>query len=149
MAKFVYSMQNVLNIKERLETQAKTEYAEKVSKLQVEEDTMRRMIAKVRHYEDNARELSKDRLDIGELRRCNDAIRISKEQVVLQGVRVRVAQKDVDVAMEKLTEAIQDRKVHEKLKEKAFEDFKQELNAQESKEVDEIVSFNYNNKDNS
>ena len=28
MAKFLYSMQNVLDIKERLETQAKTEYAE-------------------------------------------------------------------------------------------------------------------------
>ena len=27
MAKFLYSMQNVLDIKERLETQAKTEYA--------------------------------------------------------------------------------------------------------------------------
>ena len=27
MAKFIYSMQNVLNIKERMETQAKTEYA--------------------------------------------------------------------------------------------------------------------------
>ena len=28
MAKFVYGMQNVLNIKERMETQAKTEYAQ-------------------------------------------------------------------------------------------------------------------------
>lgn len=149
MAKFVYSMQNVLNIKERLETQAKTEYAETTIKLQTEEDTMRRLIAKVRRYEEEARNLSKDKLDLAELRRCNDAIRVSKEQVTAQGVRVRIAQKNVDIAMEKLTEAVQDRKVHEKLKEKAFENFKMELNAQESKEVDEIVSFNYNNKDNS
>ena len=33
MAKFLYSMQNVLDIKERLETQAKTEYAEMNNRL--------------------------------------------------------------------------------------------------------------------
>jgi len=49
--------------------------------------------------------------------------------------------------MKKLTEAVQDRKIHEKLKEKAFDEFKLELNAQEVKEIDETVSFNYNNKD--
>ena len=45
------------------------------------------------------------------------------------------------------SEAVQDRKIHEKLKEKAFEQFKLELNAQEMKEIDETVSFNYNNRD--
>lgn len=38
----------------------------------------------------------------------------------------------------------QERKIYEKLREKAFEEFKQELNAQEKKEIDELVSFNYN-----
>ena len=39
---------------------------------------------------------------------------------------------------------MKDRKVHEKLKEKAFDEFKLELNDQEKKEIDEVVSFNYN-----
>ena len=51
------------------------------------------------------------------------------------------------VFMKKLTEAVQDRKIHEKLKEKAFEQFKLDINAQEMKEIDETVSFKYNNKD--
>lgn len=37
MAKFIYRMQNILNIKLRLETQAKTEYAES-SRLAAEEE---------------------------------------------------------------------------------------------------------------
>ena len=41
MAKFIYRMQNVLNIKERLETQAKTEYAQMMSRLSYEEQVMR------------------------------------------------------------------------------------------------------------
>lgn len=35
MAKFIYRMQNILNIKLRLETQAKTEYAENAADLQL------------------------------------------------------------------------------------------------------------------
>ena len=37
--------------------------------------------------------------------------------------------------------------IKEKLKEKAFEEFLHELNAQEMKEIDEVVSFNYNNRE--
>ena len=50
----------------------------------------------------------------------------------------------VEKAREELGEAMKDRKVHEKLKEKAFDEFKLELNDQEKKEIDEVVSFNYN-----
>jgi flagellar FliJ protein len=39
-----------------------------------------------------------------------------------------------------------ERKTHEKLREKAFEQFKEELKQVESKEIDELVSFTYNSK---
>lgn len=39
-----------------------------------------------------------------------------------------------------------ERKTHEKLKERAFEKFKEELKAEESKEIDQLVSFTYNAK---
>ena len=71
MAKFKYRMQNILDVKTKLETQAKNEYA--VANVMIE------------------------------------------------------------------------RKTHEKLKEKAFEDFQKELKATEAKEIDELVSFTYNN----
>ena len=64
-----------------------------------------------------------------------------------QAVRVRLAEKNVETAMMKLTVAVKERKVQEKLKEKAFEEFLHELNAQEMKEIDEVVSFNYNNRE--
>lgn len=140
-------MQNVLNIKERLETQAKTEYAEMNNRLSIEEDTMRRLVARLNSYELQAKQATMDKLDIAEMIRCNNAIRLLKDQMTQQAVRIRIAEKNVDAAMQKLTEAVQDRKIHEKLKEKAFEQFKSELNAQEMKEIDETVSFNYNNRD--
>ena len=146
MAKFLYSMQNVLDIKERLETQAKTEYAEMNNRLFIEEETMKRLGKRLDSYENLARSSASERLDIMEMRRCNEAIDIIKNQMTQQAVRIRIAQRNVDNAMKKLTEAVQDRKIHEKLKEKAFEQFKLDINAQEMKEIDETVSFKYNNK---
>ena len=147
MAKFLYSMQNVLNIKERLETQAKTEFAEMNNRLSIEQDTMRRLVKRMNMYEQLAKDSATQSIDIAEMRRCNEAIKIIKNQITQQAVRIRIAERNVDNATKKLTEAVQDRKIHEKLKEKAFDEFKLELNAQEVKEIDETVSFNYNNKD--
>lgn len=146
MAKFIYKMQNILNIKERLETQAKSEYAQMTARLQTEEDAMRRLIAQLKDYENEARRLALDKLDIREIRKNNDAIRVTKEYINQQAVRVRIAQKNVEIAVGRLNTAMQERKVQEKLKDNAFEEFKKELNAQESKEIDELVSFTYNNK---
>ena len=103
MAKFLYSMQNVLDIKERLETQAKTEYAEMNNRLFIEEETMKRLGKRLDSYENLARSSASERLDIMEMRRCNEAIDIIKNQMTQQAVRIRIAQRNVDNAMKKLT----------------------------------------------
>ena len=144
MAKFVYRMQNVLDIKMRLETQAKTNYAEKNAALQLEEDKMRKLLIRMREYETQAKENSIGVVNISEIRRCSEAAKIIKEYVRQQAIQIRVAQKNLEKARDELSEAMKDRKIHEKLKEKAFDEFKLELNDQDKKEIDELVSFNYN-----
>ena len=42
-----------------------------------------------------------------------------------------------------LGEVMKERKIQEKLREKAYEEFLQELNDQEKKEIDELVSFRF------
>ena len=108
MAKFLYSMQNVLNIKERLETQAKTEFAEMNNRLSIEQDTMRRLVKRMNMYEQLAKDSATQNVDIVEMRRCNEAIKIIKNQITQQAVRIRIAERNVDNAMKKLTEAVQD-----------------------------------------
>lgn len=147
MAKFVYKMQNVLNIKERMETQAKTEYAQMLGALHDEENKMREIMNTLNGYKQRAKELSVGKLDVSMIRRCSDAIRITEDMAKNQAVRVKIAERNVEASMLKLAEAVKERKVQEKLKEKAFEDFLRELNAQEMKEIDEVVSFNYNNRE--
>ena len=60
-----------------------------------------------------------------------------------QEMVVSIARDKVELARRKLQVAMQERKTQEKLKENAFEEFKHELNSEESKEVDELVSYRF------
>ena len=60
-----------------------------------------------------------------------------------QMIQVQVAEKNVEAARQKLEEVMKERKTQEKLREKDFEDFKQQLAQEDNKVVDELVSYSY------
>ena len=66
-----------------------------------------------------------------------------KELIAVQKLQVKAAELKAETARVKLQEIMQERKTHEKLREKAFEAFIQEENAKESKEIDELTSYRY------
>jgi len=144
VAKFLYKLQNILSIKVSLETQSKTAYAEASNKLDIEETNLNNLLQKRLGYEEQCRQLSKAILDIPSIQRCNRAMDITKELIKKQIVTVKVAEKNLDLARNRLNNAMKERKTYEKLKENSFEVFKQEINMEEKKEIDELVSFNYN-----
>ena len=120
MAKFIYSMQNVLNIKERMETQAKTEYAQMLGALHDEEVKMHNIMSTLNSYKVQASQLSIGKLDIAKIRRCNEAIKITEDMAKNQAVMVKLAERNVEASMKRLADAVKERKVQEKLKEKAL-----------------------------
>ena len=144
MAKFLYKLQNILSIKVSLETQSKTAYAEASNKLDIEETNLNNLLKKRLEYEEQCRQLSKAILDIPSIQRCNRAMDITKELIKKQIVTVKVAEKNLDLARNRLNNAMKERKTYEKLKENSFEVFMKDLNSEEKKEIDELVSFNYN-----
>ncbi len=143
MARFRYRMQNILDVKEKLESQAKNEFAIANARLAEEEEKLDALKARKAAYEDKLRGLYEDTLDVPEINHTQEDIDNMKEKIVIQEGHVRQAQHNVDLAREKLTEAMQERKTHEKLKERQFEEFLQEEAAKESKEIDELVSFRH------
>lgn len=145
MAKFAYKMQNILNIKLRMETQAKTAYAQAVNKVAEEEEKLKALQEQKSGYENAIRQMMSEVIDIKLIQQFNQSIEITKEMIKKQIVELHIANKNLDIARQQLNQAMKERKTQEKLKERAFEDFKQELNAEEKKEIDELVSFNYNN----
>lgn len=143
MAKFLYKMQNILEVKSKMEEQAKMEYAAVRIRLTEEEEKLDALQLRKAQYEQKARELLADVLDVQEIADNKAAIIRMGEFVEKQKITVRVTEEALEKARIKLQEFMQERKTHEKLREKAFDEFVKEENAKESKEIDELVSYTY------
>ena len=85
-------------------------------------------------------------LNILDLTDNKNAIDTMDEYIALQQIEVNKAAALLEEARIKLTEAMKEAKIHNRLREKAFEVFKKEINAQESKEIDELTSYTYGQK---
>lgn len=143
MAKFIYRMQNVLDIKMKMEEQAKASYALRRMKLSEEEEKLASYRDRKEHYEDAYRKSEEGMLNIKEMNYYRNAVEHMNAVIKNQMLAVHVAQKNLEEAAKVLKNHMQERKTHEKLKEYAFDEFVKELNAQESKEIDELVSYTY------
>lgn len=144
MAKFIYRMQNILNIKQKLETQAKMAYGLANAKYQQEQRTLQEYVVRRVGYEQRWKKLMQDKLDLNEVAHARADVNAMKTMVRRQMMEVHKAQKELEDARIRLQNVMQERKVQEKLREKAFEEFKQELSKTETKEIDELVSYTYN-----
>ncbi len=144
MAKFKYSMQNILDIKIKLENQAKNEFAEANAKYQLEQDKLQELVLKRLRYEEILKNSLSGDLDIRNINNCKNDIGSIKSIIRTQLANVKKAEDELEQKRMSLNELMKDRKTHEKLKEKTFEEFQKEEKDSESKEIDELVSYNYN-----
>lgn len=143
MAKFIFKMQSILSIKEKLEDQAKAEYGLEAAKLREEEKKLEVLIAKKEAYQERLKGAVQDTLNVREIKDLENCVEHAKYTINVQKFVIKQQQERVDRAREKLDNAMKEKKTYEKLKEKAFEQFKIEIEAQERKEIDELVSFRF------
>ena len=130
MGKFKYSMQNLLDIKIKLETQAKNEFSEANRAYLTEKEKLEELFKKRAVYEAALKEQLSGSLNISEINICKKNVKKAEDMLEVK----RVA----------LNELMKERKTHEKLRDKKFEDFQKEEKDNESKEIDQLVSFTYN-----
>lgn len=143
MAKFRYRMQSILNIKYQLETQAKIEVGRAQMRLNEEQEKLQALIDRKAAYLEEGRRMREKALSVNDLRDNRNAMLIMDELIAAQKIEVRKAEEAVERARAKLTEIMQERKMHEKLKEKALLQFLDEEKAAEAKVVDELTSYTY------
>ena len=143
MAKFIFKMENILSIKYKLEEQAKAEYGIEIAKLREEEYKLSALKQKKEEYQQKLLEEVSGKLLINKIKLLENSVENIKYNIKIQMVIVKRQEEQVEIAQQKLDNAVKERKIYEKLKEKAFENFKAELNAEVQKEVDELVSFRF------
>ena len=146
MARFRFSMESVLNIKKKLEEQAKNEYGQANARLFREQEKLNTFLMRREEAKQKLKLILCETLSMTEIRKMEDAVEVLSFYVVQQQLEVKRCEKEVEIAREKLTEAMKERKIVDKLKEKAYEEFLKEENWKEQKEVDELMSFKHGSK---
>ena len=146
MAKFRYRMQSILNIKYQLENQAKMDLGRAQVRLMEEEEKLQTLIDRKEAYLEEGRRMRSKTLHVSELRDNSNAVSVMDEMIDRQKEQVAKAEEAVEAARVRLQEVMQERKMHERLKEKALEQFRREENAAEFKSVDELTSYTYGQK---
>ncbi len=136
-------MQSLLNIQYQLESQAKMDLGRAQMHLNEEEEKLQILIDRKEAYLEEGRLMRSDRLHIMDLKDNRNAVLIMDEMIDRQREQVALARKAVEEARKKLQEVMQERKMHEKLREKAFVEFVREENAAEHKAIDELTSYTY------
>ena len=147
MAKFTYRMQNILDIKLKLETQAKMEFSLANRRYQEEQQILQDYVIRRMGYEKKLKETMQDNVNVKEVMHARDDFNAMKTIVRRQMMEVHKAEKALNEARDELNSVMQERKIHEKLREKALDEFKHERAVEENKEIDELVSYTFHDED--
>ena len=147
MARFRYRMQNILDVKKKLETQAKNEYAAANRALLDEQEKLDKMKQHAIWLEDEARRLvQQDSLSIRDIEDNKLSIDLHKEAMAEQRKAIKRAENVLEQKRLAMVELMQDVKTHDILRERAFQEFLQEEKAEESKQIDQLTSYTYGQK---
>ena len=143
MARFHYSMQSILDIKLKIESQERQALANARAALDSEEQRLLKLKDRRVGYQRREAELLEGDLNLRDIGEAHEAVRLMDGFIEEQRIRVAEAERNLERARERLTEVMKERKTHENLKEKAFSQFLAEENRRESKAVDELTSYVY------
>lgn len=147
MARFRYKMQNILDIKLKMEEQEKQQFALQRQRLNTEEEKMEALRLEEQRLIEEGEKMRHGTINVLNIKENTQAKQYQEELINQQQVRVKAAQKNVEIARIRMQKAVQEREIHEKLKEKAFEEFLAEENMAEAKEIDQLTSYTYGKKD--
>ena len=146
MAVYKYKMQGVLDIKEKLETQSKQEFANANLKLMEEEALLEQIRQRKQEYIEEGVKLRMQVIDPVAIDINKRSVEVMEDNEKAQEREVAVARKNVEAARKKMMDARTETKIYEKLKENDFKEFMIEEGKAESKEIDELNSFRFSEK---
>ncbi len=139
-------MQNILNLKEKLETQAEMRFAEQKKVLNEAIAVKDELMRKRELLGEEALRLRSDELDLLEIQNNELSIRLCEEDIILADQRIKREEATLELRRKELESVMKERKAQEKLREHAFQQFLKDEAAAESKAIDELTSYTYGQK---
>lgn len=146
MSGFEFRLESFLSVKEKLEEQKKLEYGKALNKLEEERQIKSQLLEQKQNLIYTCREI----LEIGvrpqEIQNYNRYIDFMKKKIRDQNILIEIAEKNAEEKRQELVNAMKERKMLDTLKEKDKVEYLKEQNKKEQKIVDEIVSYQYNDR---
>ncbi len=147
MAKFNYRMQSILNIKQKTESQVKMEFATAQAELNRQIDILNDYVKRKENYLEEAQQLrNEDSLQLQDILDNQYATAQMDNMIVNQDKVIKRYELELEKVRVRLTRAIQERKMQEKLRDRAYAEYLEEEKQEEAKENDQRTSFIYGQK---
>ncbi len=147
MDKFIFRLENILDIKRKFEEQQKNEFMQAMKQLSIEEARLLELCNKRELVYINAKRSREQALQIRKLQESVQEIKYIEDAIKEQQKQVRRSKQRADKEQEKLAEMMKERKTYEQLREREFEQYKLDLQAEEMKEIDELTSYQYGKRE--
>lgn len=141
--KFIFKLEKILDVKRKLEDQEKIKFSIAMEKLNQARIKLQYMCERRLKYENELKDILKNGSTARQIYQGEDALQIIKMNEKIIRFEVATQEQNVEKARKSLDDAVKERKIYEKLRENAFEQFKLDVEAQEKKETDELVSYRY------
>lgn len=145
MAVFKYRMQSILDLKCKLEEQQKIAFAAAMARQRQEEARLDELMRKEAEYTHRFVCKAMGQLNVDEVKKLSDARDVLAFLITEQKEVLKKAEQETEDERVRLAEAVKERKIQEKLKEHAFEDFMREEESKERLAIDELISFTHQN----
>lgn len=147
MARFKYAMENILNIKTKIEEQKRMELGRAIAAYNQAVETRQSIRRQVDAIREEFSQSTGIKLTAERLVEMNRRVSYYERSLKSQELEVIRRSKVVDTKREALKHALEEKKIQEKLKEKALEKFVEEEKATEQKHLDEVVGYRYATKE--
>lgn len=143
MAKFNYSMENILRIKERIEEQKRMDLGKAMVDYQKSLDLEQVAEVKLTAYLEAFYGEQRKKVNASTLQQMSRQVAWYEESLQSLKKMTSKALEVVEVKREALKKALEEKKIQEKLKERAFEQYQEEEKIKEQQILDEIVGYRY------
>ena len=141
MSVYKYKMQGILDIKGKLEEQAKQEFSVCAGRLMEEQRILEDLYKQRDDIFAEGVRLRNTAIDVLKIKENKLAAENNEALIEKQMIEIKRAEKDLEVARYKMMQARTQTRTYEKLKENDFEEFMHEEGLRESKEIDELNSY--------
>ena len=143
MAKFIFKMEQLLNIKKQLEDSIKNDLAKTIREIERQKEILINLQSKKKQYIKDIKEQMLSGITVQKMKEFNAFIGSFDNKIIQQKKVLNEVEVAADKIRERLVQVVKEKKILEKLREKKLEEFKYQELKKEDLILGEVANYKY------